>query len=126
MRFLLNDVVFDLSGLAPGAPLTEAGLKALTFKGVTRMGQELFAEDPLFHRRDPDRARRLAVLLHAKGSALNAMHFLAPGFDCQPDEVSVSYARVSDRAMARLSDTQDEGRLDALRADSEVWRRLAA
>lgn len=126
MLFLMNDAVLDLgdSKMAPRA----AGLKfpSLPLQSVTRLGQEFYAETPLLHLVRPDRAKRLASLIMAKAPGVNAAQFLAPAFGCPPSEVCVHYATLDHDLMARLAERQDEGLLDTVWTDRQVWRRLAA
>ena len=63
MLFLLNDVVFDLDEACPVTPADARRFEQLGFDYVLELGCELFAEDPLLHRNDPARARRLAWLI---------------------------------------------------------------
>ena len=69
---------------------------------------------------------RLATLIIAKAPSINAALFTAPTFGCRPDEVTVQFASVDFPLMARLSSRQDEGLLDTVWTDRQVWRRLAA
>ena len=64
MLFLLNDVVFDLDETCPVTPGDARRFEKLGFDYVLTLGCELFAEDPLLHHNDPERARRLAWLIH--------------------------------------------------------------
>ena len=63
MLFLLNDVVlsFDPAELTP--PVTRDRFAKLSLSYVGELGKELFAEEPLLHRKDPERAARLAALI---------------------------------------------------------------
>ena len=126
MLFLLNDVVFNLSGLKLSPKISARGFRALPFNVVSRLGQELYAEDPLLHFDRPERARRLASLIIAKAPSINAALFTAPRYGCAPEEVTIRYANVDFEVMARLSARQQDGRLDTLWTDRQVWRRLAA
>jgi hypothetical protein len=126
MLFLLNDVVFQLDGVMMDARLGGERLKSLTLPAIIRMGQELYAAEPLLHRKVPDRAQRLAALISGKAPMINAAHFTAPKADCDPHEVLVRFASAQFEVMAELYNLQRAGQLDTLRADSKVWRRLAA
>lgn len=126
MLFLMNDVVLNLAGMRLAPKLSGRRFKALSFNAVSRLGQELYAEDPLLHLRRPERAKRLATLIMAKAPAINAALFTAPGFGCDPGEVSMRYLNLDFEIMARLSKRQDDGELDTIWADRQVWRRLAA
>lgn len=126
MLFLMNDAVLnlDLVKLAPN--MAPRQFNALTLQSVKRLGQELYAECPLLHVRRPQRAARLATLIIAKAPTVNAALFTAPDFGCKPDEVAVRFASVDFAVMAQLSRRQDEGLLDTVWTDRQVWRRLAA
>ena len=126
MLFLLNDVVFKLDGVMMDARLGGERLKSLTLPAIIRMGQELYAPEPLLHRKVPDRAQRLAALISGKAPMINAAHFTAPQAGCDPHEVVVRFASAQFEVMAELYNLQRAGQLDTLRADSKVWRRLAA
>jgi hypothetical protein len=125
--FLMNDVVLKVSGgvFAPAALARR--FKAVPFSSLGRMGCELYAEEPLLHLAQPERAKRLAALVMAKAPEINAALFIAPGFDCEPDDVTVRWAHISFEIMAHLyTRQQEEGRLSTLVADRQVWKRLAA
>ena len=49
MLFLLNDVVLNLSGAKLSPKLAGRRFRALPFNVVSKLGQELYAEDPLLH-----------------------------------------------------------------------------
>lgn len=118
----MNDAVLDLASVR----LAGARLKPLPLEAVSRLGQELYSETPLLHLLKSAKAKRLASLILAAAPGLNAALFVAPAFQCEPDEVSVRYAQVDPAMMSRLSSRQDEGMLDTLWTDRQVWRRLAA
>lgn len=126
MLFLLNDVVLNLSGMSLSPKLGTKALDALSFNVVSLLGQELYSEEPLLHFDRPERAKRLALLIVAKAPAINAALFVAPRYGCAPGEVTLRYANVDFEVMARLSKRQDEGLMDAVWIDRQVWRRLAA
>ena len=126
MLFLLNDVVLNLSGMSLSPKLASKRFRELPFNVVSQLGQELYSEDPLLHFDRPERARRLATLIIAKAPAINAALFVAPRYGCAPEEVALRYANVDFEVMARLSKRQDEGQMDAVWIDRQVWRRLAA
>ncbi len=126
MLFLLNDVVLNLSGMSLSPKLGAKALNALSFNVVSLLGQELYSEEPLLHFDRPERAKRLALLIVAKAPAINAALFVAPRYGCAPGEVTLRYAHVDFEVMARLSKRQDEGLMDAVWIDRQVWRRLAA
>ncbi|WP_312161622.1 hypothetical protein [Phenylobacterium sp.] len=126
MLFLLNDVVLNLSGAKLSPKMASRRFRALPFNVVSKLGQELYAEDPLLHFDRPERAKRLATLIIAKAPSINAALFVAPAYGCAPDDVAMRYANVDFEVMARLSSRQEQGTLDTVWADRQVWRRLAA
>jgi hypothetical protein len=124
MLFLLNDVVFDLDEACPATPADARRFEQLGFDYVLELGCELFAEDPLLHRHDPARARRLAWLIADRSADVNAALFAAPEAGCQPDLVEPRFCTLPAMVMRQL---QAKGRrLDAIAADRAVWNRLAA
>jgi len=126
MLFLLNDVVFRLDGVAMNARLGGRRMRGLAFPSILRMGQELYAAEPLLQRTNAERARRLAALISAKTPTINAALFVAPGLNCMPEEVTVRFVNCQFEVMAELFTLQHGGRLDAVSADRRIWRRLAA
>lgn len=125
MLFLLNDVVLNLKAHA-APPLNTKSLAALSPHALTRLGREMYAEEPLLHRRDLVRASRLALLITAKTPEINAALFVAPAKNCSPEAVAVRYCSLSIESMATLFVQQQRGGLTPVFADNEVWRRLAA
>ena len=125
MLFFLNDVVLTLDARAK-PPLDTRSLDALSPGALTRLAQEMYAEDPLLHQRQPERAKRLALLIAAKTPEINAALFAAPAKGCSPEAVAVRYASLSIDAMADLVTEQSARSLTPVRADKQVWRRLAA
>lgn len=124
MLFLLNDVVFDLDEACPATPADTRRFEQLGFDYVLELGCELFAEDPLLHRNDAARARRLAWLIANRSTDVNAALFAAPEAGCQPDLVEPRFCTLPAMVMRQL---QAKGRrLDAVAADRAVWNRLAA
>jgi hypothetical protein len=126
MLFLLNDVVFRLDGVAMNARLGGRRMRGLAFPEILRMGQELYAAEPLLQRTNPERARRLAALISAKTPMINAALFIAPAFNCAPEEVTVRFVNCQFEVMADLFTLQQGDRLDTISADRMIWRRLAA
>ena len=126
MLFLLNDVMLNLGGPMKPPPLDIKQMSALTFSAIERLGGEMFAEDPLLHRHDPERACRLALLLATKRPEINAALFAAPAKGCSPELVQVRYASLSLEAMAGLYAEHRAGGLTPFTADRQVWRRMAA
>lgn len=126
MLFLMNDRVLYLDGDLLSC--AQSGrFSAVSAAYAMKLGQELFAEQPMLHRESPERARRLALLIKAKAPEVNAALFVAPSYRCRPDEVITRFASLSVEVMASLY-TRDraEGGLTPVQADKEVWRRLAA
>ena len=126
MIFLMNDTVLDvdLRRLAP--PATAARFRAATLSFVLRLGRELYAEQPLLHRADPERARRLAALILCKAPQANAALFAAPSAGCAPDQVAARLAEVGPEILAHLASRQSLEGPSPYAADREVWRRMAA
>lgn len=126
MLFLMNDVVLNLDTIKLSPRMASRRFNSLPFQSVKRLGQELYAEYPLLHLMKPQRAARLATLIIAKNPTVNAALFTAPTFTCKPEDVTVQFASVDFTVMARLASRQDEGLLDTVWTDRQVWRRLAA
>jgi len=126
MLFLLNDTVINLTLEAGEMPLDPMRFRALNLSHVVQLGAELFSEEPMLHRDDPERARRLAMLISAKSPDVNAALFVAPSKGCAADQVISRFANVGLPVMAALIRRQNEGALNTVAADREVWRRLAA
>ena len=126
MLFLLNDVMFDLDEACPATPADARRFEQLGFDYVLELGCELFAEDPLLHRNDPARARRLAWLIANRSPDVNAALFAAPDAGCEPDLVEPRFCALPDGVIRQLHTQADAGRLDLIEADRAVWNRLAA
>lgn len=126
MLFLLNDVVLELDRLRHAPERVGRRFKGISFAAVRRLGQELYSHEPLLHATQPEQARRLATLILATAPLANAALFVVPGFGCEAHEVSVRILTLEPTRMAQLAHSQDEGLLDTLAADRQVWRRLAA
>jgi len=126
MLFLLNDTVLRLDGVAMDARLSGQRMQRLEFPAILRMGQELFAREPLLQRTSPARAQRLGALIIAKAPMVNAALFVAPSVGCDPSEVTVRFVACQFEVMAELHNLQRAGGLDALTADRKIWKRLAA
>ncbi len=126
MLFLLNDVVFDLDEATPVTPGDARRFDKLGFDYVLELGCELFAEDPMMHRTDPGRARRLAWLIAQRSPAINAALFTAPARDCDPDLVEPRFCALPETVMRQLGRHDRKGQLDAIAADRAVWNRMAA
>lgn len=126
MQFLINDVVLSLDLRSAAFPLEARRFRALSLDYVVQLGQELFAEQPRLQHTDPAKAMRLAMLLHSKAPEINAALFVAPSVNCAPNQVATRVCAISFEVMAALYARQQQGSLDAVSADREVWRRLAA
>lgn len=126
MLFLLNDVVFDLDEAAPVTPGDARRFESLGLDYVLELGCELFAEEPLLHKTDPQRARRLAWLIHDRSPEVNAALFAAPGAGCDPSLVEPQFCALPAPIMRQLKTRASQGKLDAVAADRAVWMRMAA
>lgn len=126
MLFLLNDVVFDLDEACPVTPGDARRFEKLGLDYVLELGCELFAEDPLLHVNDPQRARRLAWLIHDRSPEVNAALFAAPAAGCDPTLVEPQFCALPDAMMRHLKTRASRGQLDAVAADRAVWMRMAA
>jgi len=126
MYFLLNDVVLNLQGDDLSPQTLGRRFASVGFDYVQTLGRELFSEEPLVQHTHPDRAAKLAALIISKQPTINAALFLAPARGCKPAQVSVRFAAIDITALATLQRAQVNGQLDAVFADREVWRRLAA
>jgi hypothetical protein len=126
MLFLMNDVVLRLDTAEHAPPVRGLQFQNLTFQCVDRLGRELFAEQPLLQRVAEGRAQRLASLITLKQPSINGALFVSPGNGCGPDEVQSRFVSLGFEVMTWLLERQEEGRLNTLLADSQVWRRLAA
>ena len=126
MLFLLNDVVFDLDEACPAPSHDVRRFEKLDFDYVLEMGCDLFAEDPMLHRNDPARARRLAWLIAHKTEGVNAALFAAPDAGCAPELVEPRFCALPAAVIEQLSTKARRGRLDATTCDKAVWNRMAA
>jgi hypothetical protein len=102
MLFLLNDVVFDLDEATPVTPADARRFEKLGFDYVLELGCELFAEDPMLHRTDPGRARRLAWLIADRSPEINAALFAAPDANCDPDLVEPRFCALPETVISQL------------------------
>jgi hypothetical protein len=126
MLFLLNDVVLSLDAAELAPPLTSERFAKVSLNYVAKLGQELYAAEPLLHHKDVEKAQRLAALIIAKQPTVNAALFIAPSRGCLIEQVQVRYAQLSPEIMGALFSRQKAGILTNLEADRHVWRRLAA
>jgi hypothetical protein len=118
--------VFDLDETCPVTPGDARRFENLGMDYVLELGCELFAEDPLMHVNDPQRARRLAWLIHDRSSDVNAALFAAPAAGCDPALVEPQFCALPAAIMRQLKNRAAKGQLDAVAADKAVWMRLAA
>ncbi len=126
MFFLLNDTLLQIDATAMASPLDSQRFEKVSLAYVTQLGRELFSEEPLLQKRQPERARRLAWLLSTKQPDLNAALFVAPARGCRFDDIAVRFCALPFDVLASLHAKAEAGLLDAMAADREVWRRLAA
>ena len=126
MLFLLNDVVFDLDEACRVSAVDARRFEKLDFDYVLEMGCDLFAEDPMLHRNDPARARRLAWLIAHKTEGVNAALFAAPDTGCAPELVEPRFCALPEMIMRQLQSRAAHGRLTPIAADKAVWGRMAA
>lgn len=126
MFFLLNDAVLNLQGDDLTPQVLGRRFGSIGFDYVQTLGQELFSEDPLLQHAHPERAVKLAALINSKQPTINAALFVAPAVGCKPAQVGVRFASLDVATMASLQRAHAIGALDAVLADREVWRRLAA
>lgn len=125
MLFLLNDMVFDLDEACPVTAADAHRFDKLGFDYLMELGCELFAEDPLLHRNDPQRARRLAWLIHDRSPDVNAALFAAPETDCDPALVEPLFCALPETVIRQLRGPA-RGRNAAVAVDRAVWNRMAA
>ncbi len=126
MLFLLNNVMLSVDMAAMTPPLSGDQFARLPLSFVGKLGQELFAANPLLHLKDHEKARRLAALITAKAPTINAALFIAPARGCLVEHVQVRYATLSVEIVAALVERQKAGALNSTEADRQVWSRLAA
>jgi hypothetical protein len=126
MYFLLNDTILNLQGEDLSHAILARRFGSIGFDYVQTLGQELFSEEPLLQRAAPERAVKLAALINFKQPMINAALFVAPSTHCRPSQVGVRFASLDLPTMAGLQRAHSIGALDAVSADKEVWRRLAA
>ncbi len=126
MIFLMNDTVLDVDMRRLAPPLAAGRFRALSLPFVLRLGRELYAERPLLHHDDPERACRLAALIMCKAPAVNAALFEVQRAGCRPDQVGARLAEVGVDVIAVLLAKQNAAALTPVVADTQVWRRMAA
>ena len=126
MLFLMNNVVLNLDALDLAPPVAARRFAKINLSFVSKLGAELFSEEPLLPHVAPERAMRLAMLIVAKTPEINAVLFVASAQGCPLDQVQARYAQLSFEVMGLLYERQQNGSLTTLEADRQVWRRLAA
>ena len=126
MYFLLNDAVLSLQGEDLSPQVIGRRFASIGFDYVQTLGRELFSEEPTVQHTHPERALKLAALILSKQPTINAALFVAPSKGCKPAQVGVRFASLDVAVIATLQQAQNSGHLDAVFADREVWRRLAA
>ena len=126
MLFLLNDVILSIDSAELTPPITSDRFAQVSLNYVAKLGQELYAAEPLLHLKAPERAMRLAALIIAKQPSVNAALFIAPSRNCQPEQVAFRYAALGVEVLGALLERQKSGSLTNAEADRQVWRRLAA
>ncbi|MFM8376098.1 MAG: hypothetical protein ACKN9P_08615 [Phenylobacterium sp.] len=123
MLFLMNDWVMQFDQKAMVEDLVNFNVRDITFPQVLVLGQELYAEEPQLHHRNPAQARKLAALVMAKQPEVNGVLFIAPHQGCNPRDVTVRYCAVAFDLMAQLLRVQETQRNGSW-ANKEVWNKL--
>jgi hypothetical protein len=101
MQFETQTLVGDLMGI---------NTREISFPQILVLGQELYAEDPQLHLRQPQLARRLAALTMTKQPEINALLFRPPHQGCHPRDVTVRYCAVGFDMLAQLLTLQEAQR----------------
>ncbi len=123
MLFLMNDWVMQFDQKALVEDLVGFNVRDITFPQVLVLGQELYAEEPQLHLRQPAQARKLAALVMAKQPEVNAVLFVPPHQGCNPRDVTVRYCAVAFDLLAQLLKVQETQKNGAW-ANKEVWNKL--
>jgi hypothetical protein len=126
LYFLLNDLILDLDPERMNQPLDDDRFAALTIEYIAFLGQEMFAEDAVAHRRNPERAKRLAYLITLKRPRTNAANFFPTVSGGGPETVETEFKSINDIVLGAMYQQQMMGQLNASKVDQEVWRRMAA
>lgn len=126
MLFLLNDAVISTATVNLAKDGMGAQIAGLSIDAVVRLGREMFAANPTLHRVRPDKAQRLAALIHLKAPDVNAAWFNVPCPGCAPAEVKTKFASLAVDVMADLYRRQRDGELDTAAVERTIWRRVAA
>ena len=123
MLFLMNDWVMQFDQKAMVQDLLAYNIREVTFPQVLVLGQELYAQDPQLHLRQPVQARKLAALVMAKQPTVNGVLFVPPHQGCNPKDVGVRYCSVGYDMLAQLLKLQEVHKSGAW-ANKEVWNKL--
>ncbi len=126
LQFLLNDIILDIDTQRMVSPLDAERFDALSIDYIAMLGKEMFAEDATAHRRNPERARRLAFLIHLKMPRVNAAQFFPTATGGAPETVDAQFKSLNEMALGAMYQQQMAGQLDATKVDYEVWHRMAA
>jgi hypothetical protein len=126
LYFLLNDVVLDVDSDHMMHPLDAERFSALSIDYIAQLGKEMFAEDAMAHRSDPERARRLCYLIRLKMPSINAAQFFVSRADGNAEAVETDFQSINEMALGMMLQQQSSGMLDARKVDAAVWHRLAA
>jgi len=126
LYFLLNDVVLDVDSTHMMHPLDAERFSALSIDYIAQLGKEMFAEDAMAHRSNPERARRLCYLIHLKMPRINAAQFYVTAMTGDPAAVETDFQSINEMVLSLMLDQQSSGTLDARKVDAAVWHRMAA
>ncbi len=121
----MNDWVMQFDQKAMVEDLLGYNIREVTFPQVLILGQELYAQDPQLHLRQPVQARKLAALVMAKQPAVNGVLFVAPHPGCNYKDVGVRYCSVGYDMLAQLLKLQETHKSGAW-ANREVWNKLGS
>jgi len=125
LYFLLNDVVLNVESSHMMHPLDAERFSALSIDYIAQLGKEMFAEDALAHRSNPERARRLCYLIQLKMPRVNAAQFYVTALG-DPMAVETDFQSINEMALSMMLQQQTAGMLDARKVDAAVWHRMAA
>lgn len=126
MYFLLNDLVLELEPSNMMHPLEAERFDALSLDYIAQLGKEMFAQDPMAHRKNPERARRLCYLIQLKMPRVNAAQFFATSNQGRVEDIDASFKALNEMAMGMMYQEQVAGALNASKVDQAVWHRQAA
>jgi hypothetical protein len=125
LYFLLNDVVLDVDSSHMMHPLDAERFSALSIDYIAQLGREMFAEDAMAHRSNPERARRLCYLIQLKMPRVNAAQFYVTALG-DPMAIETDFQSINEMALGMMLQQQVAGMLDARKVDAAVWHRMAA